>query len=119
MANEIRFTEAVSATLKDILADFFAAHRAEVMSTSIFEYDREAHLRQVAKESRADGWEEGRKTGHREGKISGIIELLAELSPIPDEVSLRIQSEKDLAVLSGWLKLAAKSDSLEEFVRRM
>ena len=49
MVNEIRFTEAVSATLKDILADFLAARRAEVMSTSIFEYDREAHLRQAAK----------------------------------------------------------------------
>ena len=58
----------------DILADFFATHRVEVMSTSIFEYDREAHLRQVAKESRADGWEEGRKTGHREGRREGRIE---------------------------------------------
>ena len=28
---------------------FFVAHRAEVMSMSIFEYDREAHLRQAAK----------------------------------------------------------------------
>jgi len=35
----------------DILADFFAAHRAEVMSTSIFEYDREVHLRQVAEDT--------------------------------------------------------------------
>lgn len=111
----------------DILAEFLTKCRAEVMSMSIFEYDQEKHFRQIAEENRADGWEEGRKTGHREGKIeghregkiSGIIELLAELSPIPDEVSLRIQSEKDLAVLSGWLKLAAKSDSLEEFVRRM
>lgn len=103
----------------DILAEFLTKCRAEVMSMSIFEYDQEKHFRQIAEENRAAGWEEGRKTGHREGKISGIIELLAELSPIPDEVSLRIQSEKDLAVLSGWLKLAAKSDSLEEFVRRM
>jgi hypothetical protein len=111
----------------DILAEFLTKCRAEVMSMSIFEYDQEKHFRQIAEENRADGWEEGRKTGHREGKIeghregkiSGIMELLAELSPIPDEVSLRIQSEKDLAVLSGWLKLAAKSDSLEEFVRRM
>ncbi|MBQ6875439.1 MAG: hypothetical protein IJN46_04275 [Lachnospiraceae bacterium] len=37
----------------DILADFLAARRAEVMSTSIFEYDREAHLRQVAEENKA------------------------------------------------------------------
>jgi len=103
----------------DILAEFLTKCRAEVMSMSIFEYDQEKHFRQIAEENRADGWEEGRKTGHREGKISGIIELLAEFGPIPDEVSLRIQSEKDLAVLSGWLKLAAKSDSSEEFVRSM
>ena len=99
----------------DILADFFAAHRAEVMSTSIFEYDREAHLRQVAKENRADGWEEG----HREGKIEGILDLLAELGSVPDDVTRRIQSEEDLSVLTGWLKLAAKSESMDDFVSRM
>ena len=95
------------------------ARRAEVMSMSIFEYNQEAHLRQVAEENRADGWEEGRKTGHREGKIAGIIEILTELGPIPEDVSLRIQSESDLEVLSGWNKLAAKSDSMEAFIRGM
>ena len=37
----------------DILADFLTARRAEVMSMSIFEYDQEAHLRQVAEENKA------------------------------------------------------------------
>ena len=119
----------------DILSDFLRKRRAEVMSMSIFEYNQEAHLRQVAEENRADGWEEGRKTGHREGKIeghregkreglregkiSGIIELLAELGPIPEDVSLRIQSETDLTVLSGWNKLAAKCESIEDFITGM
>ena len=60
----------------DILADFLTARRAEVMSMSIFEYNQEAHLRQVAEENRADGWEEGRKIGHREGRIEGTRILI-------------------------------------------
>ena len=43
---------------------------------SIFEYNQEAHLRQVAEENRADGWEEGRKIGHREGRIEGTRILI-------------------------------------------
>ena len=65
---------------------FLAARRAEVMSTSIFEYDREAHLRQVAEEKMAEGY--------REGKIAGILDILAELGSVPDDVIRRIQSEK-------------------------
>ena len=90
---------------------FLAARRAEVMSTSIFEYDREAHLRQVAEETMAEGY--------REGKIAGILDILAELGSVPDDVIRRIQSEKNISVLTGWLKLAAKCESMNEFVRRM
>ena len=52
----------------------------------IFEYDQEAHLRQVAEEKMAEGY--------REGKIAGILDILAELGSVPDDVIRRIQSEK-------------------------
>ncbi len=103
----------------DILAEFLTARRAEVMSMSIFEYNQKEHLRQVAEENHAMGWEKGRIAGHREGKIAGIFELLSEHGPVPDEVSQRIQSEDNLSVLTGWLKLAAKAETMEDFVRRM
>lgn len=103
----------------DILAEFLTARRTEVMSMSIFEYDQEEHLRQVAEENRAEGWEKGRQVGLCEGKIAGILDLLAEYGPVPEAVSQRIQSEENLSVLTGWLKLAAKSESMEDFVRKM
>ena len=33
--------------------------------------------------------------------------------------SIRILSEKGLSVLTGWLKLAAKAETLEDFVKGM
>ena len=60
-----------------------------------------------------------RAEGKIEGKVEGILELLQELGTVPEELKNRIMSEKDLVVLSKLMKLAAKSDTIEEFVSRM
>ena len=41
--------------------------------------------------------------------------MISELGPIPENIKDFIQSEKDLAVLSLWLKKAAKCKTIEEF----
>ena len=48
-----------------------------------------------------------------------VLELLEELGIIPDEVRERILGEKDLEVLTAWLRLAAKTNSIEEFQSKM
>ena len=48
-----------------------------------------------------------------------VLELLEELGVIPDEVRERILREKDLDVLTAWLRLAAKTNSIEEFQSKM
>ena len=45
--------------------------------------------------------------------------ILSGNSVTPDTLSARILSEKDLSVLSNWLKLAAKSETIEEFTKNM
>lgn len=57
--------------------------------------------------------------GKAEGKIEDILELLEELGAISEELRNKIASEKDLEVLKKWHKIAAKSDSLEEFLECM
>lgn len=75
------------------------------------------------KEGRDAGLREGRNAGLREGKRKGkaesILDILSGHSAIPETLSARILSEKDLSVLSNWLKLAAKSATIEEFAQNM
>ena len=67
-------------------------------------------------------WEEkalerlaGKAEGRLEGKAESVIELLEELGPVPEELRGKILEEKDPEVLKSWLKLAARSASVEDF----
>lgn len=49
------------------------------------------------------------------GKAEDIIQLLAELGTVPEELKQIVQAEKDIDTLNRWHKLAAKSETLEKF----
>ena len=70
-------------------------------------------------EGKAAGLREGKVAGLCEGKAYGILDVLSEHSAIPETLSDRIRAENDLSVLTGWLKLAAKAETLEDFVKGM
>ena len=57
--------------------------------------------------------------GKAEGKAEAVLNLLEELGEISDDLRVRIISEKDLDVLKRWLKQAAKSESIDEFIEKM
>lgn len=63
--------------------------------------------------------EEGKAEGKVEGKALDVLELLEEYGKIPGNLQELIMSQKDSAILSKWLKLAAKVESIEEFTRKM
>ena len=60
-----------------------------------------------------------RKAGKIEGKIEALLELLEELSVVPEKLRATIMEETDLSTLKRWLKLAAKSSSIEQFMENM
>ena len=62
---------------------------------------------------------EGKAEGILLGKAGDVVELLEELGPISDEVREKIMTEKNLETLGKWLKLAAKAESMEEFLKAM
>lgn len=65
-------------------------------------------------------WEEKiieRQEGKAEGKAEDIIELLLELGTVSECLRETIMSQMDLQILKDWLKLAAKSKSVEAFQR--
>lgn len=57
------------------------------------------------------------KTATLNTKIQDIYELLEDHGPIPDELINKLNNEKDINILKKWHKLAAKADSLEEFIK--
>ena len=102
---------------------------------SIFEYNQEEHFKLIERESRERGFELGRAAGMEAGKAVGIelgkaegravgkaesvLEVLSELGSVPEGLSKRIMSEKNLDILKNWLKLAAKCDSIEAFEKQI
>lgn len=83
---------------------------------SIFEYDQEAHMQQIREEGREEGFDEG----FEEGTISCILTLLEPLGEIPESLKKRLSSaDGDANTLTGWLRLAAKVASIDEFEKEM
>ncbi len=107
---------------EDILADFLKRNRAEAMKVSIYEYNEEQHLATVRSEGYEDGLSEGLERGISQGISQGImqsiLELLEDLGEVPYEIRDKIKGQDDMEVLSKWLKLAAKSDSLDSFIQK-
>lgn len=63
-----------------------------------------------------DDWERDAKA---EGKAESIVGLLEEYGEIPVNLKEEIFSQKDLGIMQGWVKLAAKAGSIENFIQNM
>ena len=67
----------------------------------------------------ADELKERENLGIEQGKADDVLELLGELGQVPEQLRIRVTSQKDVSILSAWLKLAARADSIEEFLERI
>lgn len=54
-----------------------------------------------------------------EGRKESLLEFLAELGTIPENIRMKIKQEDDVNQLMAWLKLAAKVDTIEQFMENM
>lgn len=77
---------------------------------------REIEERNTARE---EGRAEGRTEGIAQGRSESILEVLENVGDVPENVKERIRSQKDEEVLIKWLLLAAKAESMEDFVKAM
>ena len=135
-AKSMKVEEAVDRAVTEcinegILREFLLRNRKEAVEMSIFEYNEEAVFEIVRKDEYEKGLqeglekgiekgiEEGREEGFSAGKADAILELLEDIGTIPEEIRERIHNEKDIKVLNGWLKQAAKAESIDEFVSKM
>ena len=79
----------------------------------------EEMLRDERAEGKAEGIAEGKAEAKTEAVLEMLLELMKDLGEIPDELRNRITSEKDLETLKKWHRLAARSESLDEFLEKM
>ena len=121
----VKFLEYVSADLEESTENFeddFVKSLQEAVSSvkrSREMGDRFMLLELMLQDERREGRAEGLEAGRLEGKVEEIISFLEDLSVVPEELREKIESEKDLSVLKRWLRLAAKADSIEQFISEM
>ncbi len=60
-----------------------------------------------------------RREGITQGKIDSILDILGDLGDIPASLKDRITTQEDETILRAWVKLAAKAESIEEFLASM
>ena len=68
-------------------------------------------LREMLRDERAEG--------KAEGKAEDILVLLQEIGSVSEQLQEQIINEKDLSTLLKWLKLAVKSESIQQFEENM
>lgn len=73
---------------------------------------------EIEERIRKEGIAEGRAEGITEGKIDDIFAFLSDLGDIPSSLREQVTAQKDEAVLRAWVKLAAKAESIQDFVQR-
>lgn len=60
-----------------------------------------------------------RNEGKAEERAEAIKDILSDLGTIPEDISKQIDNETNLDTLRRWMKLAAKSVSIEEFIQKI
>ena len=71
----------------------------------------------LAKESERN-LAKGRERGLAEGRAALFLNVLGDLGSVPEELQARLQ-EIDGETLKRWTKLAARAESMEEFLEQI
>lgn len=123
-ATQMPIQEAVERAITEcidegILEEFLKRNRAEAMKVSIYEYNEEQHLATVRSEGYEDGLNEGLERGITQGITQSIFTVLEELGEISGELHTMIMKQSDEKILQKWLKIAARSETVEEFEKEI
>ena len=117
----VKFLDYVRADLSESQKDFGDSYVATLQST-VHQIKANREM-----EERFMQWElllrdervAGRAEGRAEGRAASVLEFLQELGEVPEELKDRILNESNVSALTSWVKLAAKSESVEDFMQNM
>ena len=115
MAIEEAVERAITECIQEgILAEFLKRNRAEAIKVSIYEYNEELHLENVRREGYAEGMAQGVECGIIQLQDL-LLDILQELGDVSDELKDLIICQKDMTILSKWVKQVVKFDTVEAF----
>lgn len=93
-----------------VLERFLDKHRREVKNMVLTEFDEEKFLKMVREEERAEG--------RTEERLETFFDAVSDLGEVPEELKECAKSvDKD--TLRLWIKLAARADSMQEFLEKI
>lgn len=122
-AELVRFLKFVTADLEESEEDFQDKLVKRFQETiHNIKADREMGERymifeEMLREEKQEGRQEGLLEGRIEATREGIFELLEDLGEVPDKLRDRMEALEKLGDLKFLFKLAAKADSIENFVK--
>lgn len=122
-AELVRFLKFVTADLEESEEDFQDKLVKRFQETiHNIKADREMGERymifeEMLREEKQEGRQEGLLEGRIEATREGIFELLGDLGEVPDKLRDRMEALEKLGDLKFLFKLAAKADSIENFVK--
>ena len=76
-------------------------------------------LEEMLRDERAAGRREGLQEGELNVQRAMLRSFLEDLGSIPPELEKKLFEESDATVLKNWLKIAATSKSIEEFIQKI
>ena len=104
---------AVKAELSDM-----GKNREEMIAMLSERYDQAVRYSEL-NEARKKGEEAGEARGKIAERSQSILDLLSLKGNLSKELEQNIKNEQDLDVLGEWFMTAAKSESIEEFIKQM
>lgn len=121
----VKFLKYVGAGLEESTADFedeFVGKLQDAVSDikrSRRMGERYMLTELLMQDERRAGRAEGRVEGRAEEAKESVLAFLSEFASVPNDLHQRIMQEENLEQLRNWLKLAARVDSIEQFIKEM
>ena len=111
-----KFLQFIKANLEEREKDFEDSYVKQLQDSRLkIKQDREAEEQYMSLALNALLMDE-RDEGKAEGIAETVLEFLNALGTVTERQRSAIRSEKDLSVLKRWLRLAARADSLEQYL---
>lgn len=121
----VTFLEYVKADLEESQKDFHDSYVRRLQdSVQRVKANREMEerfmlLEEKLREERAEGERIGREIGQTQGACDMLLKMLEILGEIPEPVREKINSVSEQETLMEWAKIAVRSKSMEEFVKKI
>ncbi len=113
----VNFLKYVRADLDDSMADFEDDFVRRIQETvRKIKESREMEERYMLLEELL---KTERSEGKAEGKLECIFDLLEVLGTVPDELRRSLESETDMDKLNSWHRIAARAESVEQFIEEI